>query len=65
MIFDFGFKNPERARAGSTEFDIVSRVTMSLGHAKAFLPILAAQIAQYEQQFGPITAPGFEDLSKE
>lgn len=65
IVLDFGFKSPERARAGSAEFDIVARVAMSLSHAKSILPILAKQIAEYEQKVGPITAPGFEDFSKE
>jgi hypothetical protein len=65
IIFDFGFKSPERARAGSAEFDVVSRVAMSLGHAKSMLPLLARQIAEYESKVGPITAPGFEEFSTE
>jgi hypothetical protein len=65
MIFDFGFKSPERARAGSAEFDVVARVAMSLGHAKSMLPLLAKQIAEYESKVGPITAPGFEEFSSE
>ena len=55
MVIDFGFKNPERARAMSPEFDVVARVAMSLAHAKTMLPILAQQVAQYEERFGPIT----------
>lgn len=65
MVMDFGFKSPERARTGSAEFDIVARVAMSLGHAKSILPLLAKQIADYEQRVGPITAPGFEEFSSE
>jgi hypothetical protein len=65
MVIDFGFKSPEKARAGSTEFEIVARVAMSLAHAKTILPILAGQIAEYEQKVGPITAPGFDQFSKE
>jgi len=65
MIFDFGFKSPERARAGSPDFDIVARVAMSLAHAKSILPLLAKQIADYEQKVGPITAPGFEEFSSD
>jgi hypothetical protein len=65
MVLDFGFKPPERSRAGSTEFEIVARVAMSLAHAKSMLPLLTKQIAEYEQRVGPITSPGFEDFSKE
>lgn len=65
VVIDFGFKPPEATKRGSTEFEVVSRVAMSLGHAKAMLPVLARVIANYEQQVGPITAPGFDDMSKE
>jgi hypothetical protein len=65
IVLDFGFKSPERSRAGSAEFDVVARVAMSLSHAKSFLPILTKQIAEYEQRIGPITAPGFDEFSKE
>lgn len=65
IVLDFGFKNPERARAGSAEFDVVARVAMSLAHAKSMLPLLAKQIAEYENKVGPISAPGFEEFSSE
>jgi hypothetical protein len=65
LVFDFGFKSPERARAGSAEFDIVARVAMSLGHAKSMIPLLTRQIAEYESKIGPITAPGFDEYSSE
>jgi hypothetical protein len=65
MTFDFGFKNPERTRSGAAEFDIVARVSMSLGHAKSMIPLIAGQIAKYEQQVGSIPAPGFEESSSE
>jgi hypothetical protein len=65
LIMDFGFRSPEQTQRGSTEYETVVRVAMSLAHAKSMVPILATVIAQYEQQVGPITAPGFEDSSKE
>jgi Protein of unknown function (DUF3467) len=65
MVFDFGFKSPERAQKGSPDFDIVARVAMSLAHAKSMIPLITKQIADYEQKVGPITAPGFEELSSE
>lgn len=37
---------------------------MSLSHAKSMLPILARLIAEYENQVGPIPAPGFDDQAK-
>jgi len=65
MVLDFGFKNPERMRAGSAEFEVVARIAMSLAHAKSLLPLLAKQIADYESNVGPITSPGFEEFSSE
>jgi hypothetical protein len=65
LVIDFGFKPPESAKKGSPDFEIVSRVAMSLSHAKSMLPLLARAIANYEQQVGPIPAPGFEDNSKD
>ncbi len=65
LVIDFGFKTPEHAAKQSLDYEIVARVAMSLAHAKSMLPILARLIAQYEGQVGPITAPGYEDFSKE
>jgi hypothetical protein len=65
LVLDFGFKDPERQRAGSPDYEIVSRVAMSLAHAKSMLPLIARLIAEYESKIGPITAPGFEDQARE
>lgn len=64
VVIDFGFKTPEQAKRGGTDYDPVARVAMSLGHAKSMLPILARVIANYEAQVGPIPAPGFDDQAK-
>lgn len=65
LVIDFGFKSPEQTQKGSPDYEIVSRVAMSLAHAKTMLPILARLIAEYEAKVGPITAPGFDDQAKE
>lgn len=65
LVLDFGFKTPEATKKQSPEVVPVARVAMSLAHAKTMLPILARLIAEYEEKVGPITAPGFEDQSKE
>lgn len=65
LVMEFGFKTPEQTTRGSTEYETVVRVAMSLAHAKSMLPILAQVIAQYERDVGIITAPGFEDSAKE
>ena len=65
LVIDFGFKAPEEAKRGSPEWQVVSRVAMSLSHAKTMLPILARVIAEYESKVGPIPAPGFDDKGKE
>jgi hypothetical protein len=41
------------------------QVVMSLGQAKAMIPLLVQAISQYEQQFGVIPAPGFDEDSKQ
>jgi Protein of unknown function (DUF3467) len=65
LVIDFGFKTPELTKRQSPEFERVARVAMSLAHAKSMIPLLTRIIAEYESQVGPITAPGFEDMSKE
>jgi len=65
LVIDFGFKPPESIQKGSTDHEIVVRVAMSLSHAKSLIPLLANSIAQYEQRVGPITTPGFDEMSKE
>lgn len=65
VVMDFGFKMPEKLQKGSPEWDVVARVAMSLGHAKSMLPLLARAIAEYEDKYGEIVAPGFDKFSKE
>lgn len=65
LVLDFGFKTPEATKKGSPDVEPVARIAMSLAHAKSMLPLLAKMIAGYEENVGPITAPGFEDFSKE
>lgn len=60
FTIDFGYRKPDE-RVPSEK----RRISMSLGHAKSMLPILAKLIATYEQQFGTIPAPGYEEMSKE
>lgn len=63
MVLDFGFKSPEEAARGQEGgYDVVARVAMSVGHAKSMIPLLAKLIADYEQRFGQIPAPGFDDF---
>jgi hypothetical protein len=65
LVMDFGFKTPEATKKGSPDVEPVVRVAMSLSHAKSMLPLLARVIADYEANVGPVTAPGFDDFSKE
>lgn len=60
FTIDFGYRKPNERNP-----DEMVRVSMSLGHAKSMLPILAKLLATYEQQFGTIPAPGYEEMSKE
>jgi hypothetical protein len=40
------------------------QVVMSLGHAKAMIPLIVKGIADYETKFGVIPAPGFDESAK-
>lgn len=37
------------------------RVSMSWGHAKSMIPLLARLVADYESKYGEVPAPGFGD----
>jgi len=63
FTLDFGLKRPESAPNAAP--DPQCRVVMSLSHAKTMLPIMAKLIAAYEEQFGVIPAPGYDEKSKE
>lgn len=65
VIMDFGFKSPEKMAKGSADYEVVARIAMGLGHAKSMIPLLARVIASYEEQVGPITAPGFEGEARQ
>ena len=65
IVMDFGFRTPEQTTRRSTEYHTAVRVAMSLSHAKSMIPVLANLISHYEQQVGPIPAPGFDELSEE
>jgi hypothetical protein len=66
IVLDFGFRGPESTRLGPDgSYDRVARIAMSLAHAKSMLPLLARVIADYEENVGPITAPGFDDFGKQ
>lgn len=41
--------------------DEVVRVSMSWGHAKSMIPLLARMVADYESKYGEVPAPGFGD----
>jgi Protein of unknown function (DUF3467) len=69
-VFDvsltFGEQNHSRRLAdGGVETQPVVKVFMSWGHLKSMVPLLAKVVASYEQQFGEIPAPGFDNLWKE
>lgn len=54
---DNAARTPANPIPASTE---VVRISMSWGHAKPMIPLLARVVAEYEQQVGPIPAPGFD-----
>ena len=61
VILDFGYRSPEQMQHLPPEYEIVSRVAMSLSHAKSLLPLLSKVVAAYETAHGTIPAPGFEE----
>lgn len=65
LVMQFGYKTPDQTRRGSTDYEHVAEIAMSLGHAKTMLPMLARVIASYEKNVGQIPAPGFDDSAKE
>ena len=63
FTIDFGYRPPEDA--GTSRYKKVSSVAMSSSHAKTMIPILTRLIASYEQQFGQIPAPGYDEQARE
>ncbi|MGH3189052.1 MAG: DUF3467 domain-containing protein [Streptosporangiaceae bacterium] len=53
----------QEARMGSGDqtLEEVARISMSWGHAKSMIPLLAKMVADYESKYGEVPAPGFED----
>jgi hypothetical protein len=63
FTINFGYRTPEDQ--GTTRFTTVCTVAMSLSHAKTMIPILTRLIATYENQFGQIPAPGYDEQARE
>jgi len=47
--------------SGEQTLEEVARVSMSWGHAKSMIPLLAKMVADYESKYGEVPAPGFGD----
>jgi hypothetical protein len=56
--------NPAQPAEGAQVQEVV-RVSMSWGHAKSMLPLLARVVADYESKVGEIPAPGFQEFWRE
>ena len=72
VTMDFGYNAVENLfdAAASDEPTIlvpqrVARITMSHGHAKSMIPLIAKLIANLEENVGSIPTPGFDERSKE
>lgn len=61
LTIDFGFKTPEQVKGQSPDWDHVARVSMSPSHAKSMLKFLLDQVQAYEERFGMIPSPHYED----
>ncbi len=66
VTIDFYYRSPEKMDTSDyKQFDRVARISMSVGHAKSMIPIMAKVIGQYEAANGEVPAPGFEQFGKE
>ncbi len=63
VMLIFGLQQPAPEGAGQHEPEVgeVARISMSWGHAKSMIPLLARVVADYESKFGEVPAPGFEN----
>lgn len=62
----FYYRRPDQqSETDTANLRTVARVTMGLSHMKAMIPLMAKMVADYESQFGPVPAPGFEQYGKE
>lgn len=68
MTLTFGVQALNEPFTGEDEHkgptEPIARIRMSHAHAKTMLPLLAKVLAEYEQNFGPIPAPGFDELGR-
>jgi len=60
VMLIFGMQEPT-VGTGNQSIEEVARVSMSWGHAKAIIPLLAKMVADYESKYGEVPAPGFGD----
>jgi hypothetical protein len=49
---------------GGSGLSVECQVYMSLGHAKAMIPLIVRQIAEFEEKWGVIPSPGFDESAK-
>lgn len=62
LIFGHMQPSPGAPASETPSVNEVVRVSMSWGHLKSMVPLLARMVAEYESKVGQIPAPGFEDL---
>jgi hypothetical protein len=61
VMFIFGMQQPLAGGTGEAVTEEVARVSMSWGHAKSIIPLLAKVVAEYESKYGEVPAPGFDE----
>lgn len=63
VMLIFGLMQAAPANPGQAVQRIgeVARVSMSWGHVKSMIPLLAKMVADYESTYGEVPAPGFGD----
>lgn len=61
VMFIFGMQQPPAGGTGEAITREIARISMSWGHAKSIIPLLAKVVAEYESKYGEVPAPGFDD----
>ena len=60
----FGLQQSAPGSATVPPVEEVVRVSMSWGHAKSIVPLLAKIVADYESANGQVPSPGFDEFWK-
>lgn len=65
LLYDPTILPEDQAGPHEARVEAVAQTVLSYGAAKALIPLLVKAIARYEETFGEIPSPGFDQFSKE